>query len=124
MRIDNETGEVIETSSAEYELALSEFNRLPVVDTWMQKKQDYEMAKEQFEMVDKPFRKTLKDIFERYSVHRLNTDYIDIIEKNGYLRKKWDEKKLIAFIKKHKADPRDFYEETWVNGTIQMKEKK
>lgn len=129
MRIDNETGEIIETedietTSVKYQLALSEFNRLPAVDTWLQKKEYLEMAKQQFEMVDKPFRKTIKDLFERFSIHRLNTDYIDIIEKNGYVRRTWNDEKLIAFIKEHNEDPSNFYEEKWVNGTIQMKEKK
>lgn len=129
MRIDNETGEIIETeaietTSVKYQLALSEFNHLPAVDTWLQKKEYLEMAKEQFEMVDKPFRKTIKDLFERFSIHRLNTDYIDIIEKNGYVRRTWNDEKLIAFIKEHKGNPADFCEEKWVNGTIQMKEKK
>ena len=129
VRIDNETGEIIETeanetTSVKYQLALSEFNRLPVVDTWLQKKEDLEMAKEQFEMIDKPFRKAIKDLFERFSIHRLSPDYIDIIEKNGYTKKTWDGEKLVAFIKEHGGNPSDFYEEKWVNGTIQIKEKR
>lgn len=125
VKILDETGEVVETveNAESYELARAEFNRLPIVDTWIERKEQYEAAKEQFEMIDKPLRQAIKDLFEKFSITHLNTDYIDISEKRGYVRKSWNEEKLIAFIYKNGGDPADFKDEKWINGTIQMKYK-
>lgn len=123
VKIDDMTGEVTEETTANYQLALSELNRMPVVDTWLEKKEAYLTAKEQFEMVDKPFREKLAELFERFSIKSLKNAYIEIIQKNGYTRKSWDDKKLEAFIYKHGGDPDEFKKESWVNGTMQIKYK-
>lgn len=126
MKIDNVTGEIVEeteVNSENYQLARREMNALEIVDKWLDLKEAYETAKEQFEMVDKPLRRTLKELFKKYEVHRINGDYIDAIEKNGYFKKGWDEEKLIAFIYKHDGNPEDFKTSKWIDGTLQIKYK-
>ena len=124
--IDNETGEVIEAqeeTSENYQLAKRELNELAVFDEWLDRKEELETAKERFDMVDKPFRKVIANLFEQYSIHRLENDYIDIIQKNGFMKTSWDEEKLKAFIYKNGGDPKDFQSEKWVNGSLQIKDK-
>lgn len=123
--INNETGEVmlVEEDPEKYELAKRELNELAVFDDWLEKKEMLETAKEQFDMVDKPFRKFLKELFEKYSIRRLENDYVDIIQKNGYNKTSWNDEKLKAFIYKNGADPADFQENKWIAGSFQMKYK-
>ena len=126
VKIDDQTGEVIETvdtNSVKYQLALSELNQLAVFGEWLEKKEAYLTAKEQFEMVDKPFRKTMGELFDRYSLHRLTNDYIDIVSKNGYEKKKWDDEKLEKYLISQGLSPDTFKTSTWVNGTLQVKYK-
>lgn len=123
--IDNLTGEVIEASEDQknYELARRELNELAIFDNWLEKKEALDMAKEQFDMVDKPFRKVLEEMFKRFQIRRIENDYIDIIQKNGYEKSSWDEEKLKAFIYQNGKDPKDFQTTKWVNGSLQMKYK-
>lgn len=123
--IDNETGEVVETieDPEKYELAKSELNSLAVLDNWLDRKAQLDAAKEQFEMVDKPFRKIMSELFEKYSIRRLENEYIDIIQKNGYSKSSWNDEKLKAFIYKNGGDPKDFQDEKWINGSLQIKYK-
>lgn len=123
VKINDVTGEVVEETAVNYQLALNELNHLPVVDTWLEAKEAYLTAKEQFEMIDKPFREKLAELFEKYSIKSLKNAYIEIIQKNGYTRKSWDDKKLEAFIYQHGGDPADFKKEAWINGTMQIKYK-
>lgn len=126
VKIDDQTGEVIETvdtNSVKYQLALSELNQLAVFGEWLEKKEAYLTAKEQFEMVDKPFRKTMGELFDRYSLHRLTNDYIDIVSKNGYEKKNWDNEKLEEYLISQGLNPDTFKKSTWVNGTLQVKYK-
>ena len=94
-----------------------------ILETWMEKQEQLLMAKEQFEAVDKPFRKALKDLFERYAIKSLKNDYVDINLRNGYSKESWDEDKLLAFIYKNGGDPKDFKKESWVNGSMAIKYK-
>lgn len=123
--IDNETGEVIEqdTDSVKYQLALRELNQLPAIDEWLDLKEAYETAKERFESCDKPLRRTLKELFQRFQVHRLENDYIDIIQKNGYIKMSWDDEAVERFILQHGGDPNDFKISKWIDGTLQIKYK-
>ena len=125
VRIDDATGEVIENeeNSINYQLAKSELDRLPVLNEWMEKKEEYLRAKEQFEMIDTPFRKVLKEIFDRFSITRLTNNYVDVGWRNGYIKKSWDDKLLERFIIEHGADPDQFKKEKWVDGTISVKYK-
>ena len=126
VKIDDQTGEVIETvdtNSVKYQLALSELKQLAVFGEWLEKKEAYLTAKEQFEMVDKPFRKTMGELFDRYSLHRLTNEYIDIVSKNGYEKKKWDDEKLEKYLISQGLNPDTFKTSTWVNGTLQIKYK-
>ncbi|MBR0456492.1 MAG: hypothetical protein IJJ01_07455 [Firmicutes bacterium] len=126
MIINNETGEIIEESEEKgenYQLAKRELNELAIFDEWLEVKENLETAKERFDMVDKPFRKAMADLFEKFSIKRLENDYIDIIQKNGYMKSSWDEEKLKAFIYRNGADPKDFKTEKWQNGTLQIKYK-
>lgn len=126
VKIDDQTGEVIETvdtNSVKYQLALSELKQLAVFGEWLEKKEAYLTAKEQFEMVDKPFRKTMGELFDRYSLRRLTNEYIDIVSKNGYEKKKWDDEKLEEYLISQGLSPDTFKTSTWVNGTLQIKYK-
>ena len=125
VRIIDETGEVIETeeNNVNYQLAKRELDHLPVLNDWLEKKENYLTAKEQFEMVDKPFRAKLKELFEKYGLKSLKNNYIEIIQKNGYIRKSWDDEKLKAFIYQHGGDPEEFKNSKWIDSTLQMKYK-
>ena len=126
VKIDDQTGEVIETvdtNSVKYQLALSELKQLAVFGEWLEKKEAYLTAKEQFEMVDKPFRKTMGELFDRYSLHRLTNEYIDIVSKNGYEKKNWDNEKLEGYLISQGLNPDTFKKSTWVNSTLQIKYK-
>lgn len=126
VKIDDQTGEVIETvdtNSVKYQLALSELKQLAVFGEWLEKKEEYLTAKEQFEMVDKPFRKTMGELFDRYSLHRLTNEYIDIVSKNGYEKKNWDNEKLEEYLISQGLNPDTFKKSTWVNSTLQIKYK-
>ena len=125
VKIDDLTGEVLDTeeNSVKYQLALSELNQLAVFGDWLEAKERYLTAKEQFEMVDKPFREKMKDLFERYSLKSIKNKYIEIIQKNGYTKTSWDSKKLEAFIYQHGGDPEQFKKSTWVESSLQMKYK-
>lgn|GEM_PF-5676135 len=121
--IDNLTGEVLEEKEENLQLAKKEFYSIANVDNWLEKKEALETAKEQFEMVDKPFRKLIKELFEKYQIHRLTDDYIDILLKNGYQRSSWDDEKLNEFIIQSGLKPEQFKKDKWIDGTIQIKYK-
>jgi len=121
--IDNLTGEILEEKEENLQLAKKEFYSIANVDNWLEKKEALETAKEQFEMVDKPFRKMIKELFEKYQIHRLTDDYIDILLKNGYQRSSWDDEKLNEFIIQSGLKPEYFKKDKWIDGTIQIKYK-
>ena len=123
VKIDDITGEVIEENTENYALAKSELKDLAVFNDWLDKKEALLTAKEQFEMVDVPFRKKIAELFDKYAIKSLKNDYIDIVLKNGYIRKSWDDKKLEAFLYKNGADPDDFKKEKWIDSALQMKYK-
>lgn len=106
-----------------YQLAKRELNELAIFDDWLERKEALETAKEQFDMVDKPFRKAMKELFEKYSITRLENDYIDILFKNGYTKKSWDDEKLKIFIYSHGESPEDYMTEKDVASTLQIKYK-
>lgn len=121
--IDNLTGEILEEKEENLQLAKKEFYSVANVDNWLEKKEALETAKEQFEMVDKPFRKLIKELFEKYQIHRLTDDYIDILLKNGYQRSSWDDEKLNEFIIQSGLKTEQFKKDKWIDGTIQIKYK-
>lgn len=121
--VDNLTGEVIEMNDENFELARREFNSIQVMDDWLEKKAMLDMAKEQFEMIDKPFRKKLTEIFEQYGIKRLYNDYVDVTNKNGYLKTSWDDSLVEQFIRMNGGNPDDFKKTKWVNGSLQIKVK-
>ena len=126
VKIDDQTGEVIETvdtNSVKYQLALSELNQLAVFGEWLEKKEAYLTAKEQYEMVDAPFRAKLKELFEKFGLKSIKNQYIDVIQKNGYNKTSWDSKKLEAFIYQNGGDPENFKKSTWVDSSLQLKYK-
>ena len=57
----------MEENTVKYQLAVRELNEMAVFDDWLEKKEALETAKEQFEMIDKPFRKKLFELFENCS---------------------------------------------------------
>ena len=91
MIIDNETGELLEENKENYMIARKELGELEIFGDWIEKQEQLLMAKEQFDMVDKPFRRILKELFEKYSIKRLENDYMDVILKNGYNKSSWNE---------------------------------
>ena len=124
-KVNDLTGEVIEVeeNSIKYQLALRELNELAVFGEWLEKKEAYLTAKEQYEMVDAPFREKLKELFERFGLKSIKNQYIDVIQKNGYNKTSWDSKKLEAFIYQHGGDPENFKKSTWVDSSLQLKYK-
>ena len=124
-KVNDLTGEVIEVeeNSIKYQLALRELNELAVFGEWLEKKEAYLTAKEQYEMVDAPFREKLKELFEKFSLKSIKNQYIDVIQKNGYNKTSWDSKKLEAFIYQHGGDPENFKKSTWVDSSLQLKYK-
>ena len=116
-------GAGMEENTVKYQLAVRELNELVIFDEWLEKKEALETAKEQFDFVDKPFRKALKDLFDRFGITRLENDYIDIMFKNGYTRKTWDDEKLKIFIYSHGESPDDYMKEKDVSATLQIKYK-
>lgn len=123
MKVNDLTGEVIEDNSDNLALAKHEVNELAVFEPWLEAKENLLTAKEQFEMVDMPFRKLITEIFDKYSIKSLTNNYIAIAQRNGYSKEKWDDEKLEKFIIEHGAKPSDFKTRTWVNGTLQIKYK-
>ena len=121
--VDNVTGEIIEMNDENFELAKREFNSIQVMDDWLDRKAALDMAKEQFEMVDKPMRKKLTEIFEKYGIKRLYNDYVDVTNKNGYLKTSWDDSLVERFIIANGGNPDDFKKTKWVNGSLQIKVK-
>lgn len=124
-KVNDLTGEVIEVeeNSIKYQLALRELNELAVFGEWLEKKEAYLTAKEQYEMVDAPFRAKLKELFEKFGLKSIKNQYIDVIQKNGYNKTSWDSKKLEAFIYQHGGDPENFKKSTWVDSSLQLKYK-
>lgn len=126
MKVNNETGEVLETNETNEEtlyLAKRELNELTLFEPWLQAKENLLTAKEQFEMVDVPFKKMIEELFMKYSIKSISNDYISITDRNGYPRMYWDDEKLTEFIVKHGEKPEHFKTSKWINGGIQIKYK-
>ena len=119
--IDRETGEVI----SEQNLALikKEVGSLEVFDKWLDAKEQLLTAKERFEMVDKPFRKAMKDIFEKYGISRFYNEYIDVTQRSAYVRSSFDPDLIEQYIKAHGDDPNDFKVSKKIAGTLSIKYK-
>ena len=113
----------MEENSVKYQLAKRELNELAIFDEWLEKKEALETAKEQFDFVDKPFRKALKDLFDRFGITRLENDYIDIQFRDAYTRKTWDDEKLKIFIYSHGESPDDYMKEKEIASTLSVKYK-
>lgn len=126
MKVNNETGEVLETNETDEQtlyLAKRELNELTLFEPWLQAKENLLTAKEQFEMVDAPFKKMIEELFMKYSIKSISNDYISITDRNGYPRMYWDDEKLTEFIIKHGEKPEHFKTSKWINGGIQIKYK-
>ena len=113
----------MEENSVKYQLAKRELNELVIFDEWLEKKEALETAKEQFDFVDKPFRKALKDLFDRFGITRLENDYIDIQFRDAYTRKTWDDETLKIFIYSHGESPDDYMKEKEIASTLSVKYK-
>ena len=121
--INELTGEIEQVSEENTSLAKVEVEQLPMMVDWMYARDEYLAAKEKFEMVDKPFKEKLTEIFERYSIKSLKSKYMDFTLKNGFNRETWDNKALEKFILTHGGDPEDFKKRTWVKGSMMIKYK-
>lgn len=129
MIVNEKTGEVIfndEQEKEQYELAKRELNELALFEPWLDAKENYLTAKEQFEIVDKRFKDIVEAIFEKYSIKSLSNDYLTIYKRNGYIKDTWLGDKLTPFILAHKGNVEDFKKSKWVDGglTIKYKEDK
>ena len=120
---DNLTGEEINVKQENYDIALKEFNNLQEVDTWLEMKAKYDAVKEQFEMVDKPLRKKVIELFDKYFIKSLSNAYISITRRNGYEKVMWNDEKVKQLIIDNKLDIADFQSKKWVDGTLQIKYK-
>ena len=113
----------MENTSTQYEIAKRELNEMAIFDEWLERKEQLETAKERFNLIDKPFRKALKELFDFYGITRLENDYIDIQFKKGYTKTKWDDDKLKMLIYSFGMDPKDYMTESTVEPTLQLKYK-
>lgn len=125
MKINDLTGEIEEQDNANENnaLAVRELTQMAIFVDWLEKKEELLTAKQQFEMVDKPFRKVIKELFDKYSLTSLDNDYMTISFRNGYVKKSFDETKLKEFILQNGGNPDDFKVEKWVDSTISIKYK-
>lgn len=121
--IDDTTGEVIEENEENMALAKTEINSLAIIDEWLDRKEELETAKERFETIDRPFRRRIAEIFDRYRIRRFYNDYIDIVQRNGFERTVWNDEKLVEFIRAKGGDPEEFREKKWIDGHLQIKYK-
>lgn len=119
--INEETGEILEQET--YDLVKREVNALEIFDKWLDAKEALLTAKEQFEMVDKPFRKKLKEIFNKFSIKRFHNDYIDVQTRSGYLRKTFDADMVEKYIRDHGDDPEEFKKGKYIAETLSVKYK-
>lgn len=123
--IDNETGEIIEKSIDDNAMVLAnnELTNAIVFIDWMEARDRYLMAKEQFESVDAPFKKKVKELFDKYSIKSIKNDYMNITLKNGYLKETWDDEKIEQLIYDLGLDEDNFKVTKWIDGSIQIKYK-
>lgn len=123
--IDNETGEIIEKSIDDNAMVLAnnELTNAIVFIDWMEARDRYLMAKEQFESVDAPFKKKVKELFDKYSIKSIKNDYMNITLKNGYLKETWDDEKIEQLIYDLGLDEDNFKNTKWIDGSIQIKYK-
>lgn len=119
--IDPKTGEVIEQET--YDLIRKDVNAIQVFDAWLDKKEQLLTAKEQFDIVDKPFREELKKIFSKYGISRFYNEYIDVQSRTGYTRMSFDADKVEQYIKDHGDDPEAFKKGKYIAGTLSVKYK-
>ena len=121
-KIDSETGEIIDNEE-NYEIAKREVMELAAFDEWLEKKEALETAKQQFEFVDKPFRKVVKEIFDKYNIKKLDNDYMQIVNKAGYVKTSWDDEKVEKLIHRNDGNVDEYKKQTWVDGQLQIKYK-
>lgn len=119
--INQETGEILEQET--YDLIKREVNAIEIFDKWLDAKEALLTAKEQFEMVDKPFRKKLKEIFGKFSIKRFHNEYIDVQTRSGYLRKTFDADMVEKYIRDHGDDPEEFKKGKYIAETLSVKYK-
>lgn len=119
--INQETGEILEQET--YDLIKREVNAIEIFDKWLDAKEALLTAKEQFEMVDKPFRKKLKEIFNKFSIKRFHNEYIDVQTRSGYLRKTFDADMVEKYIRDHGDDPEEFKKGKYIAETLSVKYK-
>lgn len=103
------------------EIVKRELNELTLADDWLEKKEKYLAAKYEYELVDKPFRKWLKEKMKEYSITRIYNSYFDATLRKGYKKKQWIDKKVEAFILEHNGDPDEFRVYSDVPDTISIK---
>ena len=120
--VDKDTGEVKGISEIEkYEIVKKELNELSIADDWLDKKEAYETAKYEFELVDKPFKSWLKEKMKEFKITRIYNAYLDAQLRKGYSKHKWNDKKVEEFIREHGGNPDDFRVFNQVDDTIAIK---
>lgn len=121
MKYNEETGEIL--SQETYDLVTKEVNAIEIMDKWLDAREALLTAKEQFEMVDVPFKKKLKEIFAKYSITRFYNEYIDVQNRKGYVRKSFDTEMVEQYIREHGDDPERFKKGKYIPGTLAVKYK-
>lgn len=121
MKYNEETGEIL--SQETYDLVAKEVNAIEIIDKWIDAREALLTAKEQFEMVDVPFKKKLKEIFAKYSITRFYNEYIDVQNRKGYVRKSFDAEMVEQYIREHGDDPERFKKGKYIPGTLAVKYK-
>ena len=116
-------GEFVKVKKENADLVAKEINELAVFDEWLEKKELLETAKQQFDMVDKPFKAKIKELFEKYQIRRLDNPYIQIVARDGYVRKVWRDEEIEALIERQGMKVDDFKEDRWIEPSITIKYK-
>lgn len=105
------------------ELVKKELNELALADEWLERKEKYETAKYEFDVVDKPFKKWLKDKMFEYGIDRIFNNYLDATKRKGYMRATWNDKAVEEYIKSHGDDPDNYRTFKHVDESIAIKYK-
>lgn len=105
------------------ELITKEFNSLAIVNEYIESKEMYLAAKEQYEIKEYQFKQILKELFKKYDIKRFDNDDIQVVFRDGYYRNSWDKAKLEKLFEELGEPKEDYQTSTFIDETITIKYK-
>lgn len=105
------------------ELIKKEFNELAIVNEYIESKEMYLAAKEQYEIKEYQLKKALMPLFKKYDIKRLDNDQIQAIRRDGYYRYSWDKEKLEKLFDELGEPKENYQTSTFIDETITIKYK-